>query len=57
MQRSLLVAGETERILDKVQPLVSDDAAAVKAGVDLIGLYGGPVRPQFSCSELSCAQI
>ena len=23
----------------------SDDAAMVKAGLDLVGLYGGPVRP------------
>ena len=30
--------------LEKLRAL-SDDAAAVKAGVDYIGLYGGPVRP------------
>ena len=30
--------------LEKLRVL-SDDAAAVKAGVDLVGLYGGPVRP------------
>ena len=38
---------ELQRLCAPLERLrtLSDDAAMVKAGVDLVGLYGGPVRP------------